>query len=135
MKKKLIKFAILVGVAAALLIGISALRGGFSGPLESKAALQCACDAFFVVGMLYLCVGCVMWASKKGTFDGLGYSVSLWKQRYTNNKKNWRNEESYYDYKERKAEKKKERKINDLLIIGGIFVVVAAILLLIFKYA
>lgn len=76
-----------------------------------------------------------MWASRKGTFDGLGYSFSLLKQRYTKNKRNWQNEESFYDYKERKAEKKKEKRSNYLVIIGGIFVIVAAILLVVFYYA
>ena len=134
-KKTLITYLITIAVAAVLMIGVSALRGAFSVVLTQKEAIQCACDAFFVVGMVYLCAGGVMWASRKGTFDGLGYSFSLLKQRYTKNKRNWQNEESFYDYKERKAEKKKEKRSNHLVIIGGIFVIVAAILLVVFYYA
>ena len=134
MKKQIKTYAITLAVAVAIMIGVSALRGAFTTAFSPKEAIRCACDAFFVTGILYLCVGGIIWASKMGTFDGFGYSFSLWKQRYTNNKRDWRNEESFYDYKERKAEKKKGRQVNHVLIVGAVFVMIAAILLLVFHF-
>ena len=103
--------------------------------MSQQEVVRCVCDGFFVSAILTLGIGGLSWASRQGVFDGLGYSFSLWKQRYTTHKRDWMNKESFAEYKERMTEKKKKKEINHFFIIGGIFAVVAAVLYIVYSFA
>jgi hypothetical protein len=103
--------------------------------MVQKEVVRFVCDGFFVTAILFLGIGGLTWASRMGTFDGLGYSFSLWKQRFTNHKRDWMNQESFADYKERMVEKKKGKKFNHFLIIGGVTAVIAVVLFVTYTFA
>jgi hypothetical protein len=134
-KKKIITISIMIVVELAVLLMICGLNGVFTENLGAKDVVRFLCDGFFAPGLLYICLGGLVWVSKLGTFDGLGFTVSHWKQSLFNNRRDWHKEEDYYNYKKRQAEKKKNRTFNEFLIVGGASVTIASVLLIVYNCA
>ncbi len=134
-KKKLITYLISFLVITAIMLGVCALKGAFGGNLNQKGLVSAFSDGFFVSGVVFLCVGALVWSSKKGVFDGMGYSFSTWKDSIFHNRRDWHKKETFYEYKERMTEKKKKRTINHFLITGSLYTAIALILLLVYLFA
>ncbi len=134
-KGMIIRYAVAVALATAIVVVVLAIRGVFSESLESKDLVRHFSDAFFVSGGLLICFAALAWSGRHGTFDGLGYWGSLFIQRWTNNKKNWKAKESYAEYKERVHNPDKRRPIAYLSIVGGVYFAVSIILLIVWYQA
>jgi hypothetical protein len=134
-KKTIITYAVSLLFATGILLLVCGVKGVLTTDMVQKEVVRFVCDGFFVTAILFLGIGGLTWASRMGTFDGLGYSFSLWKQRFTNHKRDWMNQESFADYKERMVEKKKGKKFNHFLIIGGVTAVIAAVLFVTYTFA
>lgn len=134
MIRKTLKYVITLAFAVGLVLIPCGVNGVLTGDLPQVDVIRYVSDGFFIAAVLILCAGGLTWASRLGTFDGLGYTFSLWLQRFTNNKRDWHKKEDFQEYKERKAEKKKGTKINYLLIFGGVLMIVAVILVLVYNF-
>ena len=108
-----------IGVGAVLL-----LRDVFS-MTEASAVFHTLTDAFFVSGVLITSAGAIVFTSNHGAFDMLAYGLSAFMDmfRKSENKKY----DSFYDYKESKADKK--TGFGFLLICGAFFLIVSMIML------
>ena len=135
MKKGLLTYSISIVVALAIILGVCGGNGVFTKDLSGQETMRFVCDGFFVVAALFLGVSLIVWTGKQGVFDGLGYSMSLWTQKFTNRKRDWHKKEEFHEYKERVAEKRKKREVNHLLIIGGVFAILTAVSYLVYKFA
>lgn len=134
MKRTIITYLVSILVATGLVLLVCGINGVLTTEMPKQTVVRYVCDGFFVSAVLLLAAGAMSWASRQGTFDGLGYYFSIWKERFTNHKRDWHKKEDYSEYKERKAEKKKDKKINHYFIIGGILMVVAVILLVVYHF-
>ena len=135
MKKKLLTLTILILVHIGIILTVCGIDGVLTESMPQQEVVRFVCDGFYVAGILYLCIGGLIWASKEGAFDGLGYTISNWKHSIFHNTRDWKKKESFQEYKERVAEKKKDRKVSEAIIIGGISVVVASVLLIVYNCA
>lgn len=135
MKKNIISYVVAVVVSVGLILLVCGTKGVLTSHLTQQETIKYVCDGFFVAAVVLLGMGGLTWASGQGTFDGLGYTFSLWKEKFTNHKKDWHKREDFQEYKERKAEKKKNRKINHFLVMGGVLMIVAAILMIVYNFA
>jgi len=135
MKKKIILYAISFIIALALVLLVCGLRGVLTEQKDKVTIIITLCDAFFVAGALFLCFGGLSWASEKGAFDGLGYSVSsLFNLRKPVKKGvEWKPRETYEEYVERKHSPDKKKPKLFLVIVGAIFLFVAIIFLIVYK--
>ena len=135
MRKKIIKISIILAIELAIILLTCGLNGVFTENLSAQDTAQYVCDGFFVSGILWLCFAGLSWSSKMGTFDGVGYTFTRWKESILNNKRDWHQKENFGEYKERQAKNKKNKEFSELLIIGGVSLIVASILLLVYNFA
>lgn len=135
MAKKIIKFVVAVVFAVGLVLVPCGINGVFTSDLPQYDVVKYLSDGFFVSAVVMLGAGGLTWASRMGTFDGLGYTFSVWMERFTNHKRDWHKKEDFQEYKERKAEKKKGNKFNYLLVMGGVLMLVAVALVLAYNFA
>lgn len=134
MKKKIILYTVYFVVALAIVLLVCGLRGILTEQKDKVTVIVAVCDAFFVAGAMFLCFGGLAWASDKGAFDGLGYSVSSLFNIHKPAGKglNWQKKETYQEYVERKHSPEKKKSQPFLFIVGAIFLVVAIILLIVY---
>ncbi|MBO5982601.1 MAG: DUF3899 domain-containing protein, partial [Clostridia bacterium] len=132
MKKKLLTLTILILVHIGIILTVCGIDGVFTESMAQQEVVRFVCDGFYVAGILYLCIGGLIWASKEGAFDGLGYTVSNWKHSIFHNTRDWKKKETFQEYKERVSEKKKGRRVNEAIIIGGVSILIASVLLIVY---
>ena len=135
MKKKLLTLTILILVHIGIILTVCGIDGVFTESMAQQEVVRFVCDGFYVAGILYLCIGGLIWASKEGAFDGLGYTVSNWKHSIFHNTRDWKKKETFQEYKERGSEKKKGRRVNEAIIIGGVSILIASVLLIVYHCA
>lgn len=99
------------------------------GQTEPTMIFKILCDGFFVVGMLLVCIGLLIFTSNEGTFDGLVYSVKSFVDLFR--KPEMKKYKSYYDYQAAKREKKTP---FGFLLICGLFFIVVSLAMLYFYY-
>ena len=133
MKTTLIKIAVQIVIALAIILTICGVNGLLTEQCEQSKVLKVLCDAFFVPGVVLLCVSGLSWASDKGAFDAIGYGLSTFFNTHMPAGKglDWHKKETYQEYIERKhSPEKKKKKLNVALIFGGVLIVVAVALLI-----
>ena len=109
---------------AALYCGLRDWQG-----LTTADRLRTLCDGFTIPGILCLCVGTLVWVSKEGFFDGLGYCVSVTRNALFFGCR--QRVETYYDYVQRHRENRKT-DFGFLFVWGGICMAIALPLLWLF---
>ncbi len=132
MKKKIIGYVIAFVVALTVVLLVCGLNGLLTEQKSAQDTAKILCDAFFVASALFLCYCGLTWASSKGAFDGLGYSVSTFFDVHmpTKRRLTWQKKETYQEYVERKQEKRKGKKSTLVfLIIGTVFLILAIAML------
>ena len=135
MKKKIVGLIVALIIEISMVLSICGLSGLFTEQLEPQDIVRYVCDGFFAAGMLNVCIGGLLWVSKQGTFDGLGYTVSRWKDSIMKNRRDWHKEQDYYDYQQKQAEKKKQKSVNEMFVVGGASLVIAIVLFIVYKFA
>ena len=82
-------------------------------------------DGFTVIGLLYVCIGGLLFASSTGFFDFFGYAfqrgASLFFPKFE------QGIENYYEYKIKKQEERKQVSLKSTLWIGLGFSAIAVI--------
>ena len=122
--KTFLRYLITTVVGLLIVLAIVLAKNVFAA--ELKDAMQIWCDAFFVAGVVLVCIGCIVLASNGGVFYMLGYAVSLFFSTLLSSKVT-RKYKTYYDYREAKQEKKKS--FVYILVVGLVLIAVAAIFL------
>ena len=126
MKKKLLQYGLCGAFGAAIAIWIIAAEGLFQ-PVDTtlKEAMFILCDAFFVPGALLTAFGAMLWVATTGFFDALGYAVRVAGHLFLPFAKLER--QSYYEYKEAKAEKRGSTVPYFVIIVGFCYLALSVI--------
>lgn len=137
MKKKLITVAVLLVIALGVVLLVCGINGLLTEKLEKSETYKVLSDAFFVAGVVYLGIGGLLWASDKGAFDGLGYSISsLWGlHKPSGERLNWHKNETYEEYVERKHKPEKKKANIFLPIVGAALLLVAILFIVLWHTA
>lgn len=118
--KKPLKYAISGSVCLALAAWYCLSRGFSQLTLAEK--YRTLCDAFTVPGIVCLCVGVLIWVAGDGIFHGLGYCLSVTRRALFPTGR--REQETYYDYVQRRRQKNRPA-CGFLLITGSVCMLIA----------
>ncbi len=127
-KTSLKTYLIASGIAIASVLFIVWLRGIFEVE-TTKDIYHILCDAFFVTGVVYICLSLLVFTSNEGAFDMLIYGMSSFIDLFRNvSKKKY---PTFYDYRVAKSEKKTNSWF--LLVIGAVLLLIAVLMLYIYQ--
>lgn len=126
--KVVLQYSITTAIGAIIAVIIMGAQGLFAGGLEPHDVYHILCDAFFVPGVIFACVGLIVFASHGGVFDMLGFAVRLFFDLFRKDPTK-RKYKDFYEYKEAKKDKSKW-SITFLLIVGLVFILVSVIFLI-----
>lgn len=104
MNKRIKKLLTKYGCCAAfvlLMVYLYIVQRPYSGA-EQMEKYRMLCDAFYIPGVILVMVGCLMWASTTGFFDGMAYVFGMAFRSLIPGGR-WK-DEKYVDYVERKRE-------------------------------
>lgn len=123
----------LITVAVGLVIAFLALLARNIFNLTATVDFMKAfCDAFFVSGVVLVCVGGLVFVSNGGVFDMLAYGIRTFFESFKKNVTD-RKYRTYYEYKESKKDRK--TSFSFLVIVGVVFIAVSMIFLVFYyKY-
>ena len=128
MKKNILRYSIASAVGLALAFVILCFKNIFS-QTDAVKVFQILCDAFFVTGICFACIGVIMLAGNGGAFDMLGYAfVMLFDALRKDISK--RKYEDFYEY--RQAKKEKKRNVLYMFVVGGAFIAISVIFLILY---
>ena len=98
---------------------------------DTKEIMRFLCDATFIPGMIFICIGLLCFADKGGTFDMLAYGVrrffSVFKRDLTDVKFR-----TFYDY--RKAMQEREIHYAFFIAAGVTYILISLIFLYFYYY-
>lgn len=124
MKKKKIRFIIALAVSLILALGIFALQAGFRD--IGTELNRILCDVTFSVGVIYLCVGLLIFVTNLGVFDMLAYGMTSFFNLFRK-KTDDRKFVDYLEYKEMK--KNSALPWGFLAIIGMVYIAISFVFL------
>ncbi|MBS1400363.1 MAG: DUF3899 domain-containing protein [Firmicutes bacterium] len=128
MKKNILRYSIASAVGLALAFVILCFKNIFS-QTDAVKVFQILCDAFFVTGICFACIGVIMLAGNGGAFDMLGYAfVMLFDALRKDISK--RKYKDFYEY--RQAKKEKKRNVLYMFVVGGAFIAISVIFLILY---
>ena len=131
-KKILTKYTVIIAIAAAIAVFIMSVKG--INTVESTIdTYKILTDAFTVPGVLFMMIAALMWASKDGFFDGLGFSASRIGNAFLPLVGAVSQHENYYEYKQRKIKNRGEKGFLPILYVGLGFFAVAMIFYILYK--
>lgn len=135
-KKNIIVILIISLVALAIFLTVCGVKGVFGGSLSPKDTFRFICDGFFVAGIVELGIAGLIWASDNGAFDGIRFGVTnLFRLHFSTKRLDWKEKESFSEYKERIHKKKDNKPLIVLAIVGAVFLVLAVIMLIVYMKA
>ena len=123
------EYAITTAVALGLGVLIALSRGIFREE-EIDMVITIISDAFFIPGILLLCVGLIVYASNEGLFLAISYGFKVIGRTVTAKKDETLMNEKYHEYYARQIEKK--TKCKHFLIVGAVFVAVSLLFVVIY---
>ena len=118
------EYAITIAIALAVGVLIALSRGIFQED-ELDMIITIVSDAFFIPGVLLICVGLIVYASNEGLFLSISYGFKAIGRTITAKKDEKLMEEKYHEYYARQKEKK--TKCKHFIIVGLAFVVVSLV--------
>lgn len=123
------EYAVTTAIALAVGLLIALSRGIFSAE-SLDMVITIISDAFFIPGVLLVCVGLIVYASNEGLFLAISYGFKTIGRTITAKKEEKLMEEKYHEYYARQIEKK--TKCKHFLIVGAVFVVISLIFVVIY---
>lgn len=123
------EYAITAAIAFAVGVLIALSRGIFQED-ELDMIITIISDAFFIPGVLLICVGLIVYASNEGLFLSIAYGFKAIGRTITAKKDEKLMEEKYHEYYARQMEKK--TKCKHFLIVGLVFVVISLLFVVIY---
>ena len=131
-KQILKRYVITVAAASASTALIMYLKGIATAESHSEA-LKIITDAFTVPGIVLMMIAALVWVSRDGFFDGIGYAASRVGNMFLPLVGAVNTHESYVDYKERKSKNRAEDFLF-LLFVGIGFFLIAMVFYAIYKF-
>lgn len=131
LKKKLGSY-IITSLTGLMMTYITMSNYGIFEAQSAKEVIFIISSALSIPGVIIMMIGCLVWVSKDGFFDGISYAFSYtFKMMIPGTDKTM---SKYKDYIAEKAEKRAEKKVSFayFFIVGGVFLVLSVILLIIF---
>ena len=120
-----------ITTAVALIVGVLiALSRGIFQEDEIDMIITIISDAFFIPGVLLVCVGLIVYASNEGLFLTISYGFKTIGRTITAKKDEKLMEEKYHEYYARQMEKKS--KCKHFLIVGLVFVVISLLFVVVY---
>ncbi len=121
--RSLKKYLIALGIGLGLVLWIASARGVFhqTSPLGVYRIL---CDAFFVAGAVLAAAGLMVFTTNEGAFDLFVYGIKSTANVFRKN--DIKKYDSYYDYRNARAEKK--YPFLFILVCAVFFLAVAAVM-------
>lgn len=118
--KKYLKYMISCSIAGLLICLILFTKG--MNPINTKEGLKNLTDAFFAVGMLYVCGGVLILVSNAGTFTLIRYGFLQFFNFFRRDisKEKYR---TFYEY--RLAKENNKKSYCYLLVIGLILIIIS----------
>ena len=123
-----LSYVITFAVLAVITVLVAWIRDCYT-ETSTKILIRGLCDAFCVPGILGICFGLLVLASKGGAFDMISYGMRRFFGIFKKNPLD-RKYRDYYEYK--KAKREKKRSFWYLIIVGGVYLLVGLALLLVF---
>ena len=105
--------------------GLIAWSRGVLDQTELVKVFHILCDSFFVVGVVTTSAGLLIFSTNEGTFDMLSYGVQAFFGMFKKNMS--RKYESFYDYRESRADKKV--RFGFLVICGLVMLAISMVML------
>lgn len=120
-----------ITTAIAFAFGIvTALSRGIFQEEEIDMVITIISDAFFIPGVLLLCVGIIVYASNEGLFLAISYGFKVIGRTFTAKKDEKLINEEYHEYYARQIQKK--AKCKHFLIVGAVFVAISLLFVVIY---
>ena len=134
-KKKITETIVSLAIGLTLFFVITGVNGVYGGSLSKVEVARFLCDGFFVAGVVLLGFAGLSWASGQGAFDGLRYSfTSFFRLHFSTHRYDWKEKESFQEYKERiHSEEKKKKNVSISAIVGVVFMLCAMICLIVYE--
>ena len=123
------EYAITTAIAFGVGVLIALSRGVFQED-EIDMVITIISDAFFIPGVLLICVGLIVYASNEGLFLSISYGFKTIGRTITAKKDEKLMDEKYHEYYARQIQKKS--KCKHFLIIGAVFVVISLLFVAIY---
>ena len=120
-------------ITAAVALGVSILILLSRGIFQEEAVdmvITIISDAFFIPGVLLICVGLIVYASNEGLFLAISYGFKVIGRSLTAKKDEKIIDEKYHEYYARQIEKKTKGK--HFLIVGLAFVIISLIFVVVY---
>ena len=124
----IMRYAITLGVGAGFVF-LTLWLNDYSLLTESIDKYRLLTDAFSIPGIVFIMVGCLVFVSTDGFFDMITFGLSRAKSMLIPFSK--KSDESYYDYKQRKA-KNRLSGYSFLFFCGLVYLVIASIFMILF---
>lgn len=124
-KEYVITIAVALGFSVLLMLS----RGIFQEK-EIDMIITIISDAFFIPGVLLLCVGLIVYASNEGLFLSISYGFKTIGRTITAKKDERLMDEKYHEYYARQIQKK--TKCKHFLIVGVAFIVISLLFVVIY---
>ena len=118
-------------IAAVLLFVLMAGRNDLLSQTDAKAVFGALSDCFLMPGVVIGGLGGFSWIASTGAYDILGYGGRAAWERIGGIFGRQKENISYYDYKQEKAEARGKPKIS-WLIVGGVCIALSVLCLVIY---
>ena len=120
-----------ITTAVALAVGVMiALGRGIFQEDEIDMVITIISDAFFIPGVLLLCIGLIVYASNEGLFLSISYGFKAIGRTITAKKDEKLMNEKYHEYYARQIQKKS--KCKHFLLVGLVFIVISLLFVVIY---
>ncbi len=118
-----------IGLVVSICISIS--RGIFA--VETIAGVfTILSDAFFVPGILFLCIGLILYATNEGLFNAMTYGMKILGRSLTGRKGEKIIDEEFHEYHARLSQKKS--KIKHFLIVGVLNIIISILFVVVYLF-
>ena len=89
-------------------------------------------DAFFVPGILFLCLGLILYAANEGIFNAVSYGMKILGRSLVGKKDEKIINEEFHEYHARVSQKK--TKVKHFLLVGVVNFVISIIFVVIYMF-
>lgn len=120
---------VLVGLAVSVYICFSRNIFGAEPVADVITILS---DAFFVPGILFLCLGLILYAANEGIFNAVSYGMKILGRSLVGKKDEKIINEEFHEYHARVSQKK--TKVKHFLLVGVVNFVISIIFVVIYMF-
>lgn len=130
-KNKVISYSIIVAVGLVMMFIFLRLRS-YSELTSPADRYRMLADAFTIPGITFLMFGSLIWVAGLGALDGLSFALrGLVRRLVPGSRLGSEDNESYYEYIQKKRAKKTKAHMP-LILVGAVFTVLAIIFIVLF---